>query len=88
MRFVLGVVQYFDFTWEDIDEEEIGFHTKACLIEVFRGGLVVRSHGRQVDLGRTSGLPVWKYPGAYGVAVSNMIEGFGPSIKRLNSDRS
>jgi hypothetical protein len=24
MRFVLGVVQYFDFTWEDIDEEEIG----------------------------------------------------------------
>jgi hypothetical protein len=27
-------------------------------------------------------------PGAYGVAVSNMIEGFGPSIKRLNSDRS
>lgn len=40
MRFVLGVVQYFDFTWEDIDEEEIGFHTKARLIEIFRDGLV------------------------------------------------
>jgi hypothetical protein len=62
---------------KDFNKTRFGVETNLLFINVFpsRGGLVVRSHGRQVDLGRTSGLPVWKYPGAYGVAVSNMILG-------------